>query len=186
MYIIAGLGNPGRQYEETRHNVGFMAIDEIAGENEIVMDYIKHKAICGKGTIGKEKVLLLKPETYMNNSGEAIRDAVKFYKIDPEKELIIIYDDINLDVGKLRIRSKGSAGGHNGIKSIIACLGTENFKRIRIGVGEKPAKMDLAAYVLSRFGKEDIIKIEDGVINASKAAKLITEDNINEAMNEYN
>lgn len=142
MYIIAGLGNPGGKYEKTKHNMGFQVIDLLADKYHIEMNQKKHKAICGTGIIEGVKVLLLKPQTFMNLSGESIRDAVDFYKIDPETEFIVIYDDISLPPGHLRIRKKGSAGGHNGIKNIIQHLGTQVFPRIRVGVGEKPEGWD--------------------------------------------
>lgn len=186
MIVIAGLGNPTDKYAGTRHNVGFMAIDKIAADNGIEVLTVKHKAMCGKGIIAGHKVLLMKPNTFMNNSGKAIREAINFYKFNPEDELIIIYDDISLDVGKLRIRAKGSAGGHNGIKSIIAHSGTDKFKRIRIGVGEKPEKMDLADYVLGHFSTKEKESIENAIENVSDAIKLIIEKDINAAMNKYN
>ena len=186
MYIIAGLGNPTSKYHGTRHNVGFDAIDKIAEENGISVDVLKHRALCGKGIIGGEKVLLMKPQTFMNNSGEALRAAVDFYKADAENEVIIIYDDISLSEGRLRIRAKGSAGGHNGIKSIIAHLGTEKFKRIRIGIGEKPEHMDLADYVSGKFSAEKRIDIENSIKNASAALNLMIEQDIGAAMNRYN
>ncbi len=186
MYIIAGLGNPTLKYQGTRHNVGFDAIDKIAKENGISVDVLKHKALCGKGIIGGQKVLLMKPQTFMNNSGEALREAVDFYKVDTETEVIIIYDDISLSEGRLRIRAKGSAGGHNGIKSIIAHLGTEKFKRVRIGIGEKPDKMDLADYVLGRFSGEKRIDIEEAIEKTSTAIRIMIEQDINAAMNQYN
>ena len=166
MYIIVGLGNPGYQYVGTRHNIGFMAVEELAERNRISIDMNKYKGIYGKGMIEGEKVILLEPQTYMNLSGESVRAAVDFYKIDPEKELIVIYDDISLEVGKIRIREKGSAGGHNGMKSIIAHLGTEEFNRVRIGIGNKPKGWDLADYVLGHFEEEDRDKVEEGVIHA--------------------
>lgn len=186
MIVIAGLGNPTDKYRGTRHNVGFMAIDKIASDYGIDVSVIKHKSLCGKGIIGGQKVLLMKPQTFMNNSGEAIREAMNFYKFNPEDELIIIYDDISLDVGRLRIRAKGSAGGHNGIKSIIAHSGTDKFSRIKIGVGEKPAKMDLADYVLGHFGQNEKQIIEEAAEMASDAVKLMIEKDINAAMNKYN
>jgi PTH1 family peptidyl-tRNA hydrolase len=186
MYIIAGLGNPTDKYRGTRHNVGFDVIDEIAKKHGISMEVLKHKALCGKGIIAGQKVLLMKPQTFMNNSGEALREAVDFYKVDKESEVLIIYDDITLAEGRLRIRSKGSAGGHNGIKSIIAHLGTEKFARIRVGIGEKPAKMDLADYVLGRFTTEQRVEVEKGIKNASDALQLLLEQDINAAMNKYN
>lgn len=186
MIIIAGLGNPTNQYKGTRHNIGFDVIDKIAEDNQITVDSYKHKALCGKGIIGGEKVLLMKPQTFMNNSGEAIREAIDFYKVDPESEMIIIYDDITLAEGKLRIRAKGSAGGHNGIKSIIQHAGTEKFKRIRVGIGEKPQYMDLADYVLGRFSTEARKDVDLGIKDASDAARIIIEEDINAAMNKYN
>ena len=186
MIVIAGLGNPTDKYRGTRHNVGFEAIDKIAEMNHISVETGKHKALCGKGVIAGEKVLLMKPMTFMNNSGEALRDAIDFYKCSPEDELIVIYDDINLDVGKLRIRAKGSAGGHNGIKSIIAHLGTEKFKRIRIGVGEKPVGYDLADYVLGRFDKAEKMQIDKAAQDTADAVNIIIEKDINAAMNKYN
>lgn len=186
MYIIAGLGNPTFQYAKTRHNIGFETIDGLADKNRISMNENKHKAVCGKGIIGGEKVLLLQPQTYMNNSGESIRAAVDFYKIDPKRELIVIYDDISLGVGQLRIRAKGSAGGHNGIKSIIAHLGTEEFQRIRIGVGAKPAGWDLADYVLGRFDEMDRKLADEGIEHAVKAAECMISEGIQAAMNQYN
>lgn len=186
MYIIAGLGNPGKNYENTRHNVGFNVIDFLADELNININNAKHKALTGSGYIDGEKVLLMKPVTYMNLSGEAIIDAVNFYKIDPTTNLIVIYDDISLDVGKLRIRAKGSAGGHNGIKSIISHLGSDTFKRIKVGVGNKPAGYDLADYVLGHFTKDERVVIDDASKNASNALKLIVSDNFDKAMNLYN
>ena len=155
MYIIAGLGNPDARYQNTRHNAGFDAIDVIVEKNHIPLDTIKYNALSGSGFIGGQKVLLVKPLTYMNLSGEAIIEFVRFFKIDPEDELLVIYDDISLEPGKLRLRRKGSAGGHNGIKNIIAHLGTEKFKRIKIGVGSKPEGWDLKDFVLGHFSKED-------------------------------
>lgn len=186
MYLIAGLGNPTMQYAGTRHNIGFETIEELARRNHIDMNSNKHKAVCGKGMIGGEKVLLLQPQTYMNNSGESIRDAVDFYKINPKTELIIIYDDISLAVGQLRLRAKGSAGGHNGIKSIIAHLGTEEFQRIKVGVGDKPAGWDLADYVLGRFDAADRKLAEEGIIDAAQAAEVMITEGIQKAMNQYN
>ena len=186
MIVIVGLGNPTDKYKGTRHNVGFMAIDKIADEYGIDVSVYKHKSLCGKGIIAGEKVLLMKPQTFMNNSGEAIRDAMNFYKFNPEDELIIIYDDISLAVGRLRLRSKGSAGGHNGIKSVIAHSGTEKFKRIRVGVGEKPVKMDLVDYVLGNFTPSEKKIIEEGIDSVVDAVKIIIEKDINVAMNVYN
>ena len=143
MYVIAGLGNPGKQYDNTRHNIGFMTIDRLAEQENIDILEKKHKAVIGKGTIAGQKCILAKPQTFMNLSGESIRELVDYYKVDETAELIVISDDISLDVGQLRIRKKGSAGGHNGLKNIIAHLGHEQFIRIKMGVGEKPKGWDL-------------------------------------------
>ena len=152
MYIIAGLGNPGKQYESTRHNVGFCVIDILADRMGVCVEEKKHKALCGRGILEGHKIVLLKPQTFMNLSGESIRGAADYYKVEKEN-IMIIYDDISLEPGQLRIRKKGSAGGHNGIKNIIAHLGTQEFPRIKVGIGDKPRQMDLADYVLSRFSK---------------------------------
>ena len=186
MFIIAGLGNPDRQYEGTRHNAGFDVIDRIAEKYNIAVDTKKHRACIGKGIIGGQKVLLAKPQTYMNLSGESIRSLVDYYKIDEENELLVVYDDISLDVGQLRIRAKGSAGGHNGIKNIIAHLGTQVFPRIKVGVGEKPKGYDLADYVLGHFSKAERERMEEGYDNAVRAAEMIVIGQLNEAMNEFN
>ena len=186
MYIIVGLGNPERKYAGTRHNIGFSAITAISDAYGISMDIKKHKALCGKGMIAGNKVLLAMPQTYMNLSGESVRELVDFYKIDPEEELIIIYDDIALAPGKLRVRAKGSAGGHNGIKNIIANLGSSVFPRIKVGVGEKPKGYDLADYVLGKFSKEDRVLMEEGYDLACEASALIMQGAIDQAMNEYN
>ena len=155
MYIIAGLGNPGRQYAGTRHNMGFNVVTRIADDYKMQITIKEHKALCAKGFIGGQKVLLALPQTYMNLSGESIRELVNYYKIDPETELMVIYDDISMDVGRIRMRAKGSSGGHNGIKNIIAELGTDVFPRMKVGVGEKPKGWDLADYVLGRFSDEE-------------------------------
>ena len=186
MFIIAGLGNPDRQYEGTRHNVGFDVIDRIAEKYNIAVDTKKHRAYIGKGIIQGQKVILAKPQTYMNLSGESIRSLVDYYKIDEENELLVIYDDISLDVGQLRIRAKGSAGGHNGIKNIIAHLGTQVFPRIKVGVGEKPKGYDLADYVLGHFSKAEKELMDEGYDSAVRAAELIVSGEITEAMNEFN
>lgn len=185
MYVIAGLGNPTREYNETRHNIGFCAIDELAARNQITIDTKKHKAICGKGIISGEKVVLAKPQTYMNLSGESIREIADFYKVDPA-HIIILFDDISLEPGQIRIRTKGSAGGHNGIKSIISHLGTIEFPRIKIGIGEKPGFMDLADYVLSRFSQGEQKQMDEGVLDAARAIELILESGVDQAMNRYN
>ena len=186
MYIIAGLGNPERKYDGTRHNIGFSAITVLADKYDISLDIKKHKAICGKGYIERQKVILAMPQTYMNLSGESIRELVEYYKIDPEKELIIIYDDINLAPGRLRIREKGSAGGHNGIKNIISHLGTQVFPRVRVGVGEKPKGWDLADYVLGRFSKDEEPVIREALDNVTQACDIIVNDDIRTAMNKFN
>lgn len=186
MFIIAGLGNPTKEYEGTRHNVGFEVIDRIAEKYNISVDTKKHRALLGKGIISGRKVILAKPQTYMNLSGESIRSLIDYYKTDEEHELLVIYDDISLDVGQLRIRAKGSAGGHNGIKNIIACLGTQVFPRIKIGVGEKPRGYDLADYVLGHFSKAEQEKMEEGYREAVQAAEMIVSGELETAMNEYN
>lgn len=186
MYIIAGLGNPDRQYEGTRHNVGFDVIDRLSDKYDIAVDAKKNRALIGKGIIEGQKVILAKPQTYMNLSGESIRGLVDYYKIDEEHELIVIYDDINLGVGQLRIREKGSAGGHNGIKNIISCLGTQVFPRIRVGVGEKPARYDLADYVLGHFSKAERELMSEGYDHAVTAVRMILSGRIGDAMSEFN
>ena len=186
MYIIVGLGNPERKYAGTRHNIGFSAITAISDAYGISMDIKKHKAVCGKGMIAGNKVLLAMPQTYMNLSGESVHELVDFYKIDPEEELIIIYDDIALAPGKLRVRAKGSAGGHNGIKNIILHLGTQVFPRIKVGVGEKPKKYDLADYVLSHFTKAEREEMEEGYQKAIQAVEKILAGEMEAAMNEFN
>ena len=186
MFLIAGLGNPGRQYEKTRHNMGFDTIDELIDRHRIPQGGITHKAMYGKGMIAGEKVLAVKPLTYMNLSGEAIREYVNYYKMDPETELIVIYDDIDLDPGQIRIRKKGSAGGHNGIKSIIAQIGTQNFYRIKVGVGAKPKGWDLADYVLGRFSSEERELVDKAICDAADAVEMILKDGIEAAMNHYN
>ena len=186
MLVIVGLGNPDDKYQGTRHNVGFDVIDLLEEKYNIAVDTKKHRAYIGKGIIGGQKVILAKPQTYMNLSGESVRSLVEYYKVDPETELLIIFDDISLDVGQLRIRKKGSAGGHNGIKNIIANLGTSVFQRIKVGVGEKPKGYDLADYVLGRFSKEDRELIKEGFECAAEAVAMITAGEIDQAMNKYN
>ena len=186
MYLIAGLGNPGREYENTRHNAGFASIDRLAEKNHISIDMKKFQALCGTGYIGGQKVLLLKPQTYMNLSGESLRAACDFFKIDPEQELIVIYDDISLAPGQLRIRAKGSAGGHNGIKSIISHLGTQVFLRVTVGVGEKPQGWDLADYVLGHFSKEEQQVMQESFDRAADAAAALLSEEVQQVMNEYN
>lgn len=186
MFVIVGLGNPGKKYEDTRHNAGYMAIDAIAAKYGIPVKEKKHKALCGNGVIEGQKVLLIKPETYMNLSGESVADVLNFYKLDPEEDLLVIFDDISLAPGNIRIRKKGSAGGHNGMKSIIAHTGTQNFMRIKIGVGEKPSGWDLADYVLGHFSEEDQKKLATVMPDVIQAAVLIGQGDIDKAMNDYN
>lgn len=186
MFIIVGLGNPTDQYKGTRHNAGFDVIDALADKYNISVEERKSKAFCGKGIIAGQKVLLVKPQTYMNLSGESVRGLVDYYKVDEEEELLVIYDDISLDVGQLRIRKKGSAGGHNGIKNIISHLGTTVFPRIKVGVGEKPKEYDLADYVLGHFSKEDKVLMEEGYQRAVSAVEMILQDDMEAAMNEFN
>ena len=186
MYIIAGLGNPGKEYEGSRHNVGFMTLDALADRYQIDIREKAHKALIGKGMIEGNKVILVKPQTYMNLSGEAIRAAVDYYKIDEKSELIVIYDDISLDVGQLRIRKKGSAGGHNGIKNIILHLGHDTFQRIKIGVGEKPKGYDLADYVLGHFSGEELAIMKESLEKVCGAVELMLEGDVDAAMNQYN
>lgn len=186
MFIIAGLGNPGRQYEGTRHNIGWQVIDELADKYNIRVMESKFKGLIGKGIINGEKVILLKPLTYMNLSGESVGEAVNFFKIDETKELIVVADDISLDVGHIRMRKKGSAGGHNGLKNIIAHLGHEEFMRIKMGVGDKPAGYDLADYVLGHFSKEEEKIIAESKKTAVLAIETIMSDGIDKAMNLYN
>lgn len=186
MFIIAGLGNPTKEYEGTRHNVGFDVIDRLSEKYNIDVDTKKHRALIGKGMIAGRKVILVKPQTYMNLSGESIRSLVDYYKINPEEELLVIYDDISLGTGQLRIRAKGSAGGHNGIKNIIAHLGSQVFPRIKIGVGEKPRGYDLADYVLGHFSKAEREQMEEGYGCALRAVEMIVSGETAEAMNEFN
>ena len=185
MYVIAGLGNPGREYEGTRHNVGFMTLDALADKYNIDVREKAFKGLIGKGVIEGNKVILVKPQTYMNLSGECIRQVMDYYKVDPS-EFIVIYDDISLVPGGIRIRKKGSAGGHNGIKNIIQELGTQKFVRIKVGVGAKPQGWDLADYVLGRFGSEDRKLVDEAQDRACKAVELILSDGPDAAMNEFN
>ena len=184
-HIVVGLGNPGGEYEKTRHNAGFIAIDRLCDSLGVKCDRAKFKALCCEATIGENRVLIMKPQTYMNKSGEAISEASRFYKI-PADKVIVISDDVTLAVGKLRIRAKGSAGGHNGIKSIIQHLGSDNFPRIKLGVGEKPhPDFDLADYVLSGFTKDEIPQMKQAMEKACKALELLTNGKIDEAMSKF-
>ena len=186
MFLIIGLGNPTKEYEGTRHNVGFEVIDRLADKYNIAVGDKKNRALVGKGMIDGNKVLLVKPQTYMNLSGESVRGLVDYFKVDETSEVLIIYDDISLDVGQLRIRKKGSAGGHNGIKSIISHLRTQEFLRLKVGVGEKPKGYDLADYVLGRFTEVERVTIEEGYQRAMNAIEEIVKENIDVAMNNYN
>ncbi len=186
MYIIAGLGNPGRRYVGTRHNIGFDAIDAIASKNNIKFNKNKFKADLGEGIIGGERVILVKPQTFMNLSGESLRPLRDFYKI-PDGNIIVIYDDISLPLGKLRLRGKGSAGGHNGMKSIIYQLGTDVFPRIKIGVGAPPdADYDLADYVLGKFSKDEADVLVKTVVRASEAVENIIRNGVENTASKFN
>lgn len=184
MYIIAGLGNPGKKYENTRHNMGFIAIDLLAEEFGIKVDKLKFKSLVGEGRIAGQRVLLMKPQTYMNLSGEAIREAVNFYKIEPE-ELIVIYDDIDIPTGTFRIRKKGSAGTHNGMRSVVYQIQSDQFPRIRVGIGSEK-KVDLIHYVTGGVSKSEKELLEDALVKAAKSAACIVEKGIDKAMNEFN
>ena len=184
-FLVVGLGNPEPKYDTTRHNAGFMAIDHIAQKTGCKVNQLKFKSLCGMCEIEGKKVMLIKPTTYMNSSGEAVREAAAFYKIPPEKT-IIIFDDISLDVGKMRIRRKGSDGGHNGIKSIIYLTGSDQFPRIKVGVGNKPPRMDLADYVLGRFPREERGLMEDAFKEAAEAVEVMIQEGAGTAMNRFN
>ncbi len=186
MFVIVGLGNPTKEYKNTRHNIGFDVIDAIADKYNIDVLEKKHKALVGKGIIDGQKVLLVKPLTYMNLSGESVRAVVDYYKIDEQEELIVIYDDISLDVGQLRIRKKGSAGGHNGIKSILSHLGHDTFMRIKMGVGEKPKGYDLADYVLGHFSSAERKIMDESADKAAEAVRMMLAGDVDAAMNAYN
>ncbi|WP_311492668.1 aminoacyl-tRNA hydrolase [uncultured Anaerococcus sp.] len=185
MYYIVGLGNPGLQYENTRHNVGFMTIDYLARKYDIDVRKLKFKSLYGQGEISGHKVMLIKPQTYMNNSGEAVRELRNFYKFDSDK-LIVIYDDIDIDFGTIRIRKKGSAGSHNGMKSIIYQIQDDQFPRIKVSIGKKPDQWDLANFVLSGFTKDEVKVLEDEIRLAVDAIEIILSENIDKAMNKCN
>ncbi len=186
MKAIIGLGNPGRDYKWTRHNVGFEVINKLAYDYNIDMNKEKYKALTGEGRIGLEKVLLIEPLTFMNLSGESVREFVSFYKLSPE-DIIVVCDDINLPVGSVRIRAKGSDGGQKGLRSIIYQLGYDNFTRVRVGVGQKPAQWDLAKYVLSKFTEEENTDIIKGITDAGDAVAMIVKDgSTQQAMNTFN
>lgn len=186
MYIIVGLGNPGREYDNTRHNVGFCVVEKLAEQENISLLEKRHKAIIGKGMIGGQKCILAKPQTYMNLSGESVRELVDYYKADEKSQLILISDDVSLGVGQMRIRKKGSAGGHNGLKSIIAHLGHDTFIRVKMGVGEKPQGWDLADYVLGKFPPKEREIMEDMAETAADAIRMILAEGADAAMNRFN
>ncbi|MCI7493505.1 MAG: aminoacyl-tRNA hydrolase [Lachnobacterium sp.] len=186
MFVIVGLGNPEKKYEGTRHNIGFAVIDALADKYNISIKDKKHKALCGTGVIEGVKVMLVKPLTYMNLSGDSVADVMNFYKLDPEDDMLVVYDDISLAPGNIRVRKKGSAGGHNGIKSIIARCGTQNFMRVRVGVGEKPEGWDLADHVLGHFSDEDSRLVREAVEDAIGAIVMMSRGDVDQAMNNYN
>lgn len=184
-YLIVGLGNPGREYEHTRHNAGFLFLDALAEHMDVSVKRLKFQSLCGDGELAGHRCLLLKPQTFMNNSGQAVREAAAFYKIPPER-VLVVYDDISLEPGVLRIRRKGSDGGHNGIKSILYHLESNQFPRIKLGVGKKPhPEYDLAAWVLSNLPENDRAALDKAIERACDAAGLIVSDKIDEAMNRY-
>lgn len=185
-WLIVGLGNPGLQYENTRHNAGFLTLDTVARQENTTIQRMKFKGLCGDANLGGQRCLLLKPTTYMNNSGESVVQAMQFYKI-PAERMIIIYDDISLAPGKLRIRRKGSAGGHNGIKSIIELTGEDEFLRIKIGVGQKPHKdYNLADWVLSKFTESEMTQMQNAFEHAAECLSLMVQGKTDQAMNLHN
>ncbi|MBO6164662.1 MAG: aminoacyl-tRNA hydrolase [Lachnospiraceae bacterium] len=185
MKMIVGLGNPGDKYAGSRHNMGFRVIDILAERHGIRVNTGKQRGLMGSGVIGGQKVLLVKPLTYMNNSGECVRPAADYYKLAPE-DILVIYDDIALPVGQLRLRKAGSAGGHNGMKSLIAHLGSQDFPRVRVGVGAKPSQMDLADYVLGHFPADELKTVRESLESAADAVESILADGVDIAMNKYN
>ena len=185
MYLIVGLGNPGDKYKYTKHNVGFMVLDYFASAHNISISRIKHKAVLGEGNIGQEKVILAKPQTYMNLSGESVQELMHWYKCDISR-LIVIYDDVDIAVGRIRIRPEGSSGTHNGMKSIIYILNEDKFPRVRVGIGRQPDYMDLGDYVLSRFSEEEIPSMEEAVKKSALAIEEIIKNGVTSAMNKYN
>lgn len=185
-FLVVGLGNPDKKYTLTRHNSGFLCVDELAEKHGFKINKLKFKALIADTVISSHRVIVMKPQTYMNLSGEAVREAVNFYKIPPEN-VIVIFDDISLDVGRLRIKRKGSDGGHNGIKSIVSCISSSNFPRIKLGVGKKPhPDYDLAAWVLSEFKKDEAKPLKEAIDNACDALLLMLDGKIDEAMNKFN
>jgi PTH1 family peptidyl-tRNA hydrolase len=186
MFLIAGLGNPEKKYNGTRHNVGFGVIDYLSEKYDIDLTEMKFKGMYGKGRIGNEKVILLKPLTYMNLSGESIRPVADYFKIDTKTELIVLSDDVELDPGIIRVRPGGSAGGHNGLKNIIAQLGHSDFARVRVGVGKRPRQIDMVDWVLGHFDDEDTVYIKEAIEHAADAVSVIMEQDVNAAMNKWN
>lgn len=185
MYVVVGLGNPGDRYAQTKHNIGFITIDYLAEQHKTSVNKIKHKALMGEVSIGGEKTLLVKPQTFMNLSGQSVMEIMNFYKV-PVQNLIVIYDDIDLPVGKVRIRPNGSSGTHNGMRNIIYLLSNQDFPRVRIGIGKQPDYMDLGDYVLTRFGSEEVPLMEEAVKKSALAVEEIIKSGINSAMNKYN
>ncbi len=185
MFVVIGLGNPGKDYTNTRHNVGFDTINLLAQRNNITLNKIKFKAVCGEGHMGNEKVILAKPQTFMNNSGISVREIIQFYKV-PIHNIIVIVDDIDIEFASLKIKMKGSAGTHNGLKSIIYHIQSDEFPRVKIGIGKKRENQDLADFVLSRFSKEERIDIDSSILTAAEAVETIIGEDINKAMNKYN
>ena len=185
-WIVAGLGNPGQKYEDTRHNAGFLALDHMCKSWGVPVKRLKFQSLCGDGFVAGQRVLFLRPSTFMNRSGEAVRDAMGFYKIPPER-VVVLFDDISLPTGGLRVRRKGSDGGHNGIKSILYLTGSDAFPRVKIGVGKKPhPDMELAAWVLSRFTKDERAQVDSILNDVQSAVELIVGGDIDAAMNRYN
>jgi PTH1 family peptidyl-tRNA hydrolase len=183
--VIAGLGNPGSKYSGTRHNVGFDVVDRLAQENNIRVNRLRFKALTGEGFIGTEKVLLVKPSTYMNNSGESIREIMDFYKLEPEN-LLVVVDDIDIEFATIKLKKKGSAGSHNGLKSIIYHIQKDNFPRLKVGIGKKPPYYDLADFVLSKFSSDERKLVDQAIRKASEAAEEFVKSGIDKAMNEFN
>ena len=185
MKLIVGLGNPGKEYEKTRHNTGFMVLDEISNKFNIEINKEKSKALIGIGEINSKKVMLVKPQTFMNLSGEAIRGLIDFYKEDIEN-VVVIFDDIDLEIGDIRIKERGSAGTHNGMKSVVSHLGTEKFRRVKVGIGKPRENMDLISHVLGKFTQDEVKILENSINNAVEATIMIINDEVEKAMNKYN
>lgn len=185
LFIIAGLGNPGSRYENTRHNVGFDTVDYLSAKYGIKVSKLKHKALQGEGSIEGKRVILVKPQTFMNLSGESIREIIEWYKT-PVNNLIIVYDDIDLPVGRIRVRPKGSSGSHNGMKSVIYQIQDDSFPRVRIGIDKQPEGWDLADYVLSKFNSDERKLINDSIVNAAEAVTAIVKSGVEAAMSKYN